>query len=135
MICETPEAFIDRAVDLASNAVALGALKSRLEAGRSTCDLFNMEKLVAALEGLYGVMAADQAGGRLPRPDLRNLDVYQSIGAEFDHEAVEMRGVDDYQGLYREQLVRRNRLRAIPADQRFWPVDLEPVLSLIRSSK
>ena len=123
MICETPEAFIDRAVDLASNAAALGALKARLEAGRSTCDLFNMEKLVAALEGLYGVMAADQAGGRLPRPDLRNLDVYQSIGAEFDHEAVEMRGVDDYQGLYREQLVRRNRLRAIPADQRFWPVD------------
>ena len=122
MICETPEAFIDRAEDLASNAAALCALKARLEAGRSTCDLFNMEKLVAALEGLYGVMAADQAGGRLPRPDLRNLDVYQSIGAEFDHEAVEMRGVDDYQGLYREQLVRRNRLRAIPADQRFWPV-------------
>ena len=53
---------------------------------RDTCDLFNMEKLVASLEGLYADMARTTRG-RLPQPDLPNLDAYFKIGCDFDHEA------------------------------------------------
>ena len=69
-------------------------------------------------------MVADQQAGRLPRPDLRNLDLYQSIAIETDHEAVEMRAIEDYDGHYRSALQRRNRLRAVHPDGILWPGEL-----------
>ena len=121
MICERAEDYVARAVALAADPAAVAALKARLEASRATCDLFNMEKLVSALEALYVGMVADQQAGRLPRPDLRNLDLYQSIAIETDHEAVEMRAVEDYEGHYLAALRRRNRLRAVHPDGILWP--------------
>ena len=98
-------------------------LKAKLEANRATCDLFNMDKLAASLEGLYAQMCAAHQAGQTPTPDLRNLDLYLAAGAEEDHEAREMQGVEDYLGLYREKLARRHRARPIPPDGRVWTED------------
>jgi predicted O-linked N-acetylglucosamine transferase (SPINDLY family) len=123
LVCDTPEAFVERAVALGNDRPALEALKARLEAGRDTCDLFNMDKLAASLEGLYAGMALDYQQGRLPRPDLTNLDVYLAIGAEEDHEARETGAIEDYRGLYRDRLKARHRARPIPPDARFWSAE------------
>ncbi|MBV9511146.1 MAG: N-acetylglucosamine transferase [Caulobacteraceae bacterium] len=120
MIVDTAEAYVERAVALASNPAEVAALKARLEANRSTCDLFNMDLLTERLEGLYHQMCADHQAGRRPQPDLRNLDVYLAIGCEIDHEAQEMRAAADYHGLYRAKLAERHRARPIPPDGRLW---------------
>lgn len=120
LVVETPEAFVARAVELAGAPGEIASFKARLEAGRASCDLFNMEKLVESLEALYRDMCADRAQGLLPKPDLANLDVYLKIGVDIDHEASEMLAHPDYQGLYRAQLASRHRVRPIPPDTRLW---------------
>jgi predicted O-linked N-acetylglucosamine transferase (SPINDLY family) len=120
LICETAEAYVDRAVALASNPAEVAALKAKLEANRSTCDLFNMNKLAASLEGLYLGMVKDHRKGRAPDPDLANLDVYFEVGAALDHEATEMGAVTDYAGLYQAKLAERSRARPVAPDKRLW---------------
>lgn len=120
MIVETGEAYVERAVALASNPAEVAALKARLEAGRASCDLFNMNLLTERLEALYVEMCAEHQAGRRPQPDLRNLSAYLAVGCEIDHEAQEMRAVDDYLGLYRAKLAERHKARAIPPDGRVW---------------
>jgi predicted O-linked N-acetylglucosamine transferase (SPINDLY family) len=120
MICETAEDYVERAVALAADRPAVAALKAKLEANRATCDLFNMDKLVARLEGLYLEMVKEHQAGHTPTPDLTNLDTYFQIGAALDHEALEMRGVADYHGLYRAKLAERSLVRPVPADGRLW---------------
>lgn len=120
LVCETPQAFVERAVALGRDRNALLAMRARLEANRATCDLFNMEKLVDRLEGLYREMVADYQAGRLPRPDLANLDAYLAVGMEDDHEAEERLTHPDYHGHYRARLARRHRIRPIPPDNRLW---------------
>lgn len=120
LVTETPEDFVARGIELGNDRKALAALKARLEANRDTCDLFNMEKLVSRLEGLYRGMAEDCAAGRLPRPDLANLEAYLNIGIGFDHEAREMLAERDYLGLYKGALERRHRVRPLHADSRLW---------------
>jgi predicted O-linked N-acetylglucosamine transferase (SPINDLY family) len=72
LICETPQDFVRRAIELATAPATVAALKAKLEMNRPTCDLFNMEKLVAGLEALYGGMVADYHQDALPTPDLSN---------------------------------------------------------------
>ena len=74
LVCETPEDFVRRAVALAGDPAAIAALKSRLEAGRDNCTLFDTPLLARRLEALYRSMCADYRRGDLPRPDLSNLD-------------------------------------------------------------
>ena len=123
MICETAEDYVERAVALGCNRAETDALKARIEANRATCELFDMEKLVGELERLYRQMVADYQAGALPRPDLRNLDIYLEAGVEVDHEALEMRAVEDYRGFYREKLARLDRARPIPPDVRLWTAE------------
>ena len=122
LVCDTPEDFVDRAVALATDPAAVGRLKARLEVGRTTCDLFNMEKLVGCLEELYRGMVADYWRGELPRPNLDNLAAYFEAGVALDHEGVEMLAVPDYHGIYRDWLAGRHRNRPLPADPRLWTV-------------
>lgn len=122
MICDSESDYVERAVALAGAPDEIAALKAKLEANRATCDLFNMDKLAACLEGLYAEMCAAHQAGQTPKPDLRNLDLYLTVGAEEDHEAREMQGLptDEYLALYREKLARRHRTRPIPPDSRLW---------------
>jgi hypothetical protein len=58
--------------------------------------------------------------GQLPKPDLRNLDIYLEEGLEHDPEALEFRTEADYRAFWRQQLARRNADEPIPFDKRFW---------------
>ncbi|MEO8115373.1 MAG: N-acetylglucosamine transferase, partial [Phenylobacterium sp.] len=120
LVVESSEAYVARAVELASAPGEIAHFKARLEAGRATCDLFDMEKLVGSLEGLYRGMCADRDQGLMPQPELINLGAYLQIGTEIDHEATELLGHPDYQGLYRAELARRHRVRPFPPDPRLW---------------
>lgn len=120
LICYSAEEYIERAVALASDRSGVAHLKAKLEAGRHTCDLFNMEQLVGRLEDAYEQMCARLRDGLSPRPDLRNLDIYLELGAEEDHEAQEMRAVEDYNGFYKTKLARRHLTRPVAPDDRLW---------------
>jgi predicted O-linked N-acetylglucosamine transferase (SPINDLY family) len=120
LVCERAEDYVERAVALANDPKQLAGLRAKLKKNRSTCDLFNMDKLAASLEALYLNMVEDCRQGRLPRPDLTNLDLYLAIGIEEDHEARETGAIEDYRGLYVDKLRQRHRARPIAPDARFW---------------
>jgi predicted O-linked N-acetylglucosamine transferase (SPINDLY family) len=120
LICETAEDYIGRAAALARNPADAAALKAKLEANRGTCALFDVDALTARLEGLYfGMVETHQRGGT-PVPDLDNLDAYFEAGRTMDHEAVEMRAVPDYAGVYRAKFAEMSRARPVSYDRRLW---------------
>jgi len=121
LVCDTPQAFVQRAIELASTPAAVAALKAKLELHRPTCDLFDMDKLVGRLEALYDGMCGDYLAGELPVPDLANLDAYLRAAIGFDHDAQEMLGLaPDYDAYYRQKLAARDRARPLRADRRLW---------------
>jgi predicted O-linked N-acetylglucosamine transferase (SPINDLY family) len=121
LITTTSEAFIARAVALATtDRMGLQELRQRLVANRATCTLFDIDGLARKLEALYAQMADEYRAGRLPRPNLANLEAYLDIGASLDHDAVEIAAVSDYHGLYREALAARHRNAPMQADGRLW---------------
>jgi predicted O-linked N-acetylglucosamine transferase (SPINDLY family) len=124
LICESPEAFVRRAVELAREPATVAALKAKLEMNRPTCALFDMEALAASLEGLYDGMVADYLDGRLPAPDLANFAVYLRAAAELDHDAQETLALSPaYEAGYRARLAQRHRARPIPPDGRIWTAE------------
>jgi predicted O-linked N-acetylglucosamine transferase (SPINDLY family) len=120
LVCHSPQEFVTRAIAFGHNLKEVAALKARLVAGRDTCTLFDMNKLVTSLEDRYFEMADEHKNGRLPRPDLTNLPAYFEAGIEFDHEVVEMQAVVDYHDLYKTELAHLHRRRPLPADGRIW---------------
>jgi predicted O-linked N-acetylglucosamine transferase (SPINDLY family) len=120
LVCETEDDYVALAVALAADRPRIASLKARLEAGRMTCDLFNMEKLVERLEGLYAGMAADHRAGRLPEPDLANLQAYMAVGLGIDHDATDLMVEPGYHDLYRAGLARRHLVRPLKPDARLW---------------
>jgi hypothetical protein len=65
-------------------------------------------------------MCRDHQQGRLPRPDLTNLEAYLNAGVEHDHDAEEILAIEDYDGLYKAKLARQHLARPMPVDQRLW---------------
>ena len=127
LVCDHPQAFVQRAIELASAPATVAALKAKLELHRATCDLFNMDKLAASLEALYADMCADYLRGELPTPELTNLDAYLRVAIEYDHDAQEMLALaSDYDDFYREKLAMRHRARPLAPDNRLWK-PAEPV--------
>ena len=120
MVCATPDEYVSRAIALAGDPAELARHRRTLVAKRQACDLFNMEKLVQRLEGLYAQAARAHEAGRTPQPRLGNLDAYLEIGTSLDHEAKEMLALTDYRGLYAERLARLDAVRPQPADDRLW---------------
>ncbi|MET0275170.1 MAG: hypothetical protein ABW360_19455, partial [Phenylobacterium sp.] len=102
---------------------AVAALKARIEANRATCDLFNMDKLTAGLEDLYFQMAAEQARGELPKPELVNMAAYLEAGLDHEHELQELTGEVHYHEGFKARLAQRHRLRPLQADSRLWTAD------------
>jgi predicted O-linked N-acetylglucosamine transferase (SPINDLY family) len=125
LVCETPQAFVQRAVELASAPATVTALKAKLEMNRPTCDLFAMEKLAASLEALYDGMVADYLQGKLPRPDLTNCEAYLKVAVDFDHDDREMLALAaDYDAFYQGELAKRHAARPLPQDSRLWTADV-----------
>ena len=121
MVCETPEAFISRAVHLAGPGRGdLEIARARLLATRETSTLFDVAKLSRHLEDLYRQMRDEYISGALPQPRLGNLDSYFEIGVAQDHEAREMGALTDYDGFYHAQLARRHYHQPMDADGRLW---------------
>lgn len=120
LICVSPEEYVDRAVALGKNKATLQDYRERLRAGRDSSVLFDTPLLVRELEGLYEGMWADLEAGRLPHPDLTNLEIYQEIGCRQDYEREEIQTIKDYQAWWLEKLAHRHAYRPIIPDHRLW---------------
>lgn len=120
LICQTPEDYVARAVALALAPSEISALKAMLREARQTCALFDADRLVDHLDALYRSMVDDYQAGRLPQPNLANLDAYFEIGCEADHEATEFLTLHDYEGWYRRALCEKHWARPMAVDGRLW---------------
>lgn len=120
LVCERAEDYVERAVALAHDPAAIAGYKAALAANRDTCDLFAVDRLAVALEGLYAGMAEAHGRGATPQPQLDNLDAYIQVGLGHDHDAVEMTVVEDYHGLYRDALGQRHLKWPMRPDGRLW---------------
>jgi predicted O-linked N-acetylglucosamine transferase (SPINDLY family) len=127
LICSTPERYMSVAIELGKNRAALQALRNKLAAQRDTCVLFNTPLLAKSLEGLYAEMWSDYVNGRLPRPDLTNLDIYNDIGCELDDPKVELAAIPNYREVYKVKLAERHRFSFMRPDGRLWDGEGPPV--------
>ena len=91
-----------------------------LAQGRDRCPLFDMETLVARLEDLYQQIWDDYRQGILPRPDLRNLEIYYRLGLAAEHEEMDLGSAAAYRAWYRAGLADLDRYDPVPPDQRLW---------------
>ncbi len=120
LVCNSLDEYVERAVAFGNDPKLLQPYRDRLNAARDSSTLFDTEQLTRKLEGLYAQMQEDYQQGRLPIPDLRNLDVYHTLGLEEDHEEIEVMAVADYQAWYKEKLARRHSIWPITSDNRLW---------------
>jgi predicted O-linked N-acetylglucosamine transferase (SPINDLY family) len=120
LVCDSPEVYVDRAVELGTRPDMLLALRERLRAGRDRCTLFDTPLLVKQLEALYEQMWDDYLSGRLPEPDLINIAVYNAIGDEIDHETADVPNLETYERQYEIALAYRNSVSPIMPDRRLW---------------
>jgi hypothetical protein len=120
LVCTSARDYVERAVALGRDRAAIAAYKAKLEEGRRSCTLFATDKLARGLEALYRAMCADYRQGRLPRPDLTNLERYLEAGFSLDHEAEELLTIDDYHGLYKSRLAACHEAQPLLPDDRIW---------------
>jgi predicted O-linked N-acetylglucosamine transferase (SPINDLY family) len=123
LACETEEEYVGKAVAFTQNRPALEALRARLRAARDSSVLFDIDRLVRALEGVYAEMAKREAQGRTPRPDLTNLEIYHEIGVKLDIEATNRLSRDAYMQAYRDALAEVDMHEPLAADARLWRRD------------
>ena len=121
MVCDTPAAYVQRAVELGHNREKLAAIKARLADIRNSSLLFDTPKLCRSLEDLYRQMWDDYERGALPVPDLRNLEVYHEIGLGLDVENMETLSDEAYRALYGEKLAEWDSSYPLTPDGRLWP--------------
>ena len=123
LVCTRPDEYTARAVALSHNRTEIDAYKASLEANRNSCLLFNTATLVNHLEALYRSMCDEYCKGRLPQPDLTNLDTYFEAGIDHDHDGEEALVISDYHEMYRKKLKRLHLARPLHADSRLWSGD------------
>jgi predicted O-linked N-acetylglucosamine transferase (SPINDLY family) len=121
LICTTPEQYVALAVELGKDRKKLADLRAKLKANRDKCVLFDTPLLTSRLEALYAEMWKEFKAGKLPRPDLSNIEIYNDIGVEIDRDDVELLTVPNYLDLYRQALAAKDRECFIPPDKRLWP--------------
>jgi predicted O-linked N-acetylglucosamine transferase (SPINDLY family) len=120
LVCSTPGEYVEQAVALSKDTAKLKKYRDRLAAMRDTCALFDMDSHVRHLEALYEQMWQEFHQGKMPHPDLTNLDIYQDVGIEEDHDAVEVLAIKDYRAWYKAKLAARHRRCHINEDRRLW---------------
>jgi len=118
LVCSSAEEYVDRAVEFGNDPSLLEPFRKKLRAEKSKCVLFDTPLLVRRLEDLYVRMWNDFKDGRLPKPDLTNLDVYLEVGSQVHHDEIEVQTLDDYHGWWLEKLAKRNKYRPVPSDNR-----------------
>ncbi|EME68440.1 O-linked N-acetylglucosamine transferase [Paramagnetospirillum caucaseum] len=120
LVCSTPDEYVETAIALGNDRPRLLAYREQLRAAKPNAVMFDTNLLVSRLEGLYAEMWADFMAGRLPRPDLRNLDVYLDAGIEHPAEVIDFAPEDEYFARWRKGLAERDHLYPMPADSRLW---------------
>lgn len=120
LVCAGPDEYVAKAIELGNDRGKREALRARLKAGRDTCVLFDTPLLVRSLEDVYARMWDEYIQGKMPRPDLTNLDVYGEIGVALDQDDVELLAVPDYEERYRAELAKRDEYGYLPPDARLW---------------
>ena len=121
LVCATPEEYLARAIAFGKDPSLLTPLRQRLTATRNSCTLFDMPLLVRSLEQLYAEMWQAFQRGKLPQPNLDNLDVYLEVGANARADEEEAASPHDYIAWWKSRLLKRHHKRPIRPDQRFWP--------------
>jgi len=120
LVVSTREDYVALAVELGNDRPRIAKLKKKLADSHDSCTLFDMDKLTRKLEELYAKMWADYQKGRLPKPDLTNLEIYLDAAVEEDIESADAAGHPDYRGAFRAKLAKRDRVCPLPADTRLW---------------
>jgi predicted O-linked N-acetylglucosamine transferase (SPINDLY family) len=118
LVCASAQEYVERAVAFGHERSRLEPYREKLRQGRESCTLFDMPGLVRNLEGLYAQMWDDHRNGRVPRPNLANLDTCLEVGIQVNHDEFELQSVADYEGFWLERLGRRQRFRPIDPDAR-----------------
>jgi len=123
LACETEDEYLVKALELFQRREVLAGLRARLRVARDNSTLFDIDRLVRALEGLYAEMFKREAQGRTPRPDLTNLEIYHEIGVKLDIEATNRLSRDAYMQTYRDALAEIDAFDPIAPDRRVWRAD------------
>jgi predicted O-linked N-acetylglucosamine transferase (SPINDLY family) len=118
LVTDIPEDYVRLAIELGHDRARLTQLKERLIAGRDRSVLFDEPLLVRKLEDLYHGMWQDYAAGRLPRADLRNLEIYHEIGLTDALDIAATLTDEDYLERYRRRLEDRDAVTPLAADIR-----------------
>jgi predicted O-linked N-acetylglucosamine transferase (SPINDLY family) len=86
LICDTPTQYQERAIRLGLDADWRNEIKQRLRAQLPGCTLFDTRKLATHLEALFETMWQAYAQGRLPQPQMPDLEqLYASALQGADH--------------------------------------------------
>jgi predicted O-linked N-acetylglucosamine transferase (SPINDLY family) len=120
-VCASAEEYVARAIAFGRDRAALAPARARLLEGRDTALLFDTPRLVRDLEALFRGMWEDFAQGRLPQPDLTNLDTYLGLGAAMDHDGVEASFDAALDQRWRDAVARRHAYAPLPPDTRYHP--------------
>jgi predicted O-linked N-acetylglucosamine transferase (SPINDLY family) len=125
LICQTPDAYVRRAIAFGRDPQSLARYREQLQLRRESSVLRDIPALARRLEELFWQMQSESERGATPQPDLTNLDVYYEIGAQLDLENIELLDEASYRSLYLERLTKWNAYAAIPPDKRLWSHDRE----------
>ncbi|MDF3064842.1 MAG: hypothetical protein K0R38_443 [Polyangiaceae bacterium] len=118
LVCDSPQAFVERAVQLGTQRGELEGLKRQLKESRATSTLFDTPLLVRELETLYQQMWSEHVTGQLPQPRFQNLEHYLEVGASLEPDRVEARAIPDYEAFWLEKLAARHHHRPLEVDGR-----------------
>lgn len=120
LVVATPEQYTERAIALGRDRARLAAYRAQLLAAREHSLLFDIARFTREMERLFLQMWAEACSGRLPVPDLTNLDTYLEIGCALDHDGEEFSQLPDYEARYRRHLAERHAFSPLPPDARLW---------------
>jgi predicted O-linked N-acetylglucosamine transferase (SPINDLY family) len=115
LIANSMQDYIALAIRLGNNPAETRKFKEKLLANRASSTLFDTNKLVASLEQTYDTMWEEFASGNLPRPDLRNLEVYEQV-------AIDLKAKGDACDVetYRKALAAVDAVYPLVPDNRLW---------------
>jgi predicted O-linked N-acetylglucosamine transferase (SPINDLY family) len=110
LVCQTREQYIETAVTFASDSRKYALAREHLVRNRDSVLLFDTPRLVRELEGCYSQMREDLIAGRLPQPDLSNLDALAEVAIDVPRDAP--RSLREQAKIYGELLIRRGCVQA-----------------------